>query len=121
MKWMAVAKLLTVKGSSEQSLEETMRAAWNLACELIFRPIEKNLFMMQVSYLGDWDQITQEGSWLFRDWVLMIEEFDDATTTPSVMPIKFKPRFRYIIPPPPPSVSDRSNTEAASFEGGRGR
>jgi hypothetical protein len=31
----------------------------------------------------------------------MIEEFDDATTTPSMMPIKFKPRFRYIIPPPP--------------------
>jgi hypothetical protein len=55
---MAVAKLLTVKGSSKQSLKETMRAAWNLACELIFRPIEKNLFMMQMSYLGDWDQIT---------------------------------------------------------------
>jgi hypothetical protein len=39
VKWMAVARLLTVRGFSEQSLERTMRAAWNAAREVVFRPI----------------------------------------------------------------------------------
>jgi hypothetical protein len=57
VKWMAVARLLTVKGFSEQSLEKTMRAAWKAVKEVIFRPIEKNLFIVQAFCLGYWNRI----------------------------------------------------------------
>ncbi|KAM0837413.1 hypothetical protein ACQ4PT_061663 [Festuca glaucescens] len=86
VKWMAVAELLTVKGFSEQSLEKMMRAAWNAAKEVVFRPIDNNLFIMQAFCLGDWNRIMEEGPWLFSECALMLEKFDGATTTPSVMP-----------------------------------
>ena len=43
VKWMAVAKLLTVRGFSEHSLEKTMRAAWNAAREVVFRSEERRV------------------------------------------------------------------------------
>ncbi|KAK1610483.1 hypothetical protein QYE76_034156 [Lolium multiflorum] len=52
VKWMAVAKLLTIKGFSEVSLDKTMRAAWNTTRKVTFRPIGKNLFVIQPSALG---------------------------------------------------------------------
>ena len=61
VKWMAVAKLLTVKDFSEASLSSTMRAAWNTAREVIFRPIGKNLFIVQAFCLGDWKRIMEDG------------------------------------------------------------
>ena len=86
VKWMAVAKLLTIKDFSERSLERTMRAAWNAAREVIFRPIGKNLFIVQAFCLGDWNRIMDEGPWLFRDCALMLEKFDGATSVPAVLP-----------------------------------
>jgi len=80
VKWMAAARLLTVKNLSEQSLISTMKAAWK------FRPIGKNLFVVQANCLGDWKRIMEEGPWLFRGGALMLEEYDGATVTPSVMP-----------------------------------
>ena len=46
VKWMAAARLLTVKNLSEQSLISTMKVAWNTAREVSFRPIGKNLFVV---------------------------------------------------------------------------
>jgi hypothetical protein len=86
VKWMSVAKLLTIKGFSEVSLEKTMRAAWNIAREVTFRPIGKNLFVIQAFCLGDWNRIMDEGPWLFRDCALMLEKYDGRTAAPSVVP-----------------------------------
>jgi hypothetical protein len=61
-----------------------MMAAWNTAREVTFRPIERNLFMLQAYYLGDWKRITEEGPWLFCDCALMIEKYDGATANPPV-------------------------------------
>jgi hypothetical protein len=47
VKWMAAAKLLTRKGFSQASLISTMRSAWNPTREVTFRPIGKNLFVVQ--------------------------------------------------------------------------
>nr|TKW36087.1 hypothetical protein SEVIR_2G417500v2 [Setaria viridis] len=85
---MAVAKLLMVKHFSKQSLISTMHSAWNTAREVTFRPIVNNLLAVQASCLGDRKRIMEEGSWLFRRCVLMLEEYDGSTDTPMVLPSK---------------------------------
>ena len=88
VKWMAVAKLLTLTHFSEQSLISTMRAAWNTAREVSFSPIGKNLFTIQAHCLGDWKRIMEEGPWIFRGYALMLEEYDGSTSLPTVPPSK---------------------------------
>lgn len=100
VKWLAVAKLLTVKQFSEQSLISTMHAAWNTAREISFRPIAKNLFMVQAHYLGDWKRIMEEGPWLFCECALMLEEYDGASMTPTVEPCRVQAWIQiHKIPP----------------------
>ncbi|KAM0890378.1 hypothetical protein ACQ4PT_027087 [Festuca glaucescens] len=88
VKWMAAAKLLTIKSFSDESLKRTMFAAWNTAKEVDFTPIGKNLYVVQAHCLGDWKRIMEEGPWLFRDCALMLEKFDGSTTIPTVIPNK---------------------------------
>lgn len=88
VKWMAAAKVLTVKQFSEQSLISTMRAAWNTAREVSFRPLEKNLFVIQAHCLGDLKRIMEEGPWIFCGCALMLEEFDGSTAIPATVPDK---------------------------------
>nr|TKW32477.1 hypothetical protein SEVIR_2G170800v2 [Setaria viridis] len=57
---MVAAKLLTVKAFSEASLMSTMRSAWNTTRNIIFRPIRKNIFVVQAFCLGDWKRIMEE-------------------------------------------------------------
>jgi hypothetical protein len=83
VKWMAVAKVLTSKSFSEESLRRTMAASWNTTREVSFTSIERNLFVIQAQCLGDWKRIMEEGPWLFRDCALMVEK-DGATTNPPV-------------------------------------
>jgi hypothetical protein len=61
VKWMAVAKLLTTKRFSKQVLKSTMLSAWNTAREVSFRPLAKNLFLVQAFCLGDWKRIMEDG------------------------------------------------------------
>lgn len=88
VKWLAAARLLTEKNFSELSLMSTMRSAWNCAREVTFRPVAKNLFVVQAFCLGDWKRIMEDGPWIFRECALMLEPFDGATSVPSVMPNK---------------------------------
>lgn len=88
VKWLAAATLLTTKQFSEQSLISTMMAAWNTAKEVSFHPIGKNLFLVQAFCLGDWKRIMEEGPWIFRGNVLMLEKFDGATPSPASIPSK---------------------------------
>uniref|UniRef100_K3ZD49 DUF4283 domain-containing protein n=1 Tax=Setaria italica TaxID=4555 RepID=K3ZD49_SETIT len=83
---MAAATLLTVKEFSEASLMSTMRSTWNTTREVTFRPIGKNIFVVQAFCLGDWKRIMEEGPWIFRGCALMLEEFDGSTAIPSVLP-----------------------------------
>jgi hypothetical protein len=100
VKWIAVGKVLTRKSFSEESLKRTMFAAWNPAQDVTFRAIEKNLFLIQAHCLGDWKRIKEEGSWLFRDCALMLEDFDGSMTTPRVMPSRFQTWIQiHKIPP----------------------
>jgi hypothetical protein len=58
---MVMAKLLTVKGFSEESLNRTMFMAWNMSREVTFRQIKNNLFMVHASYVGDPKCIMEDG------------------------------------------------------------
>ncbi|GJN07955.1 hypothetical protein PR202_ga25833 [Eleusine coracana subsp. coracana] len=60
VKWMAMAKLLTVKDFSPNLLFNTMLSTWNSARNVSFRPIGKNLFVVQALCLGDWKRIMKE-------------------------------------------------------------
>ena len=86
VKWLAAAKVLTIRGFSMQPLKNTMLAAWKPAREVLFHPIEENLFVIQAKCLGDWNKIMLEGSWLFRGGALMLEHFDGATMAPKFAP-----------------------------------
>jgi hypothetical protein len=115
VKWMTVGKLLTRKSFSEESLRWTMLAAWNAGRVVTFRATERNLFTIQAHCLGDWKRIMEEEPWLFRDYVLMVEKFDGATTTPSVILKKVQ---TWIQIHNPPSLPNRSNSQATGVKGG---
>lgn len=88
VKWMVVAKLLTVKAFSESSLMSSTRAAWGPARQVSFCPIGKNLFVVQANCLGVWKKIMEEGPWISKVCALMLEEYDGATAMLAVMPRK---------------------------------
>jgi hypothetical protein len=37
--------------------------------------VEENLFVLQVSCLGDWNRAMLEGSWIFRQMGVMLEPY----------------------------------------------
>ncbi|PVH64016.1 hypothetical protein PAHAL_2G164100 [Panicum hallii] len=77
-----------------------MHAAWNTAREISFRPIAKNLFMVQAHYIGDRKRIMEEGPWLFCECALMLEEYDGASMTPTVEPCRVQAWIQiHKIPP----------------------
>ncbi|KAM0873893.1 hypothetical protein ACQ4PT_037777 [Festuca glaucescens] len=83
-KWMAVMRLLSSKPFSATSLEKTMKFAWAPAQAVTFRAMEGNRFLVQANYLGDWQRITEQGPWIFRDHGLLVEKYDGSCKASSV-------------------------------------
>jgi hypothetical protein len=84
-KWMAVMRLLSSKAFSAASLKKTMEFAWAPAQEVTFRDLEEdNRFLVQARCLGDWQRITEQGPWIFRDHGLLIEKYDGCCKASSV-------------------------------------
>jgi hypothetical protein len=83
-KWMAVMKVLSSKPFSVASLKKTMRFAWAPAQEVLFRDLEENRFMIHAKCLGDWQKITEQGPWIFRDHGLLIEKYDGSCKASAV-------------------------------------
>jgi Mg2+/Co2+ transporter CorB len=52
-RWMAVVKVLTTKHFGNQPFFPKMDIAWGFARKWSIRPVEENLFILQVSCLGD--------------------------------------------------------------------
>ncbi|KAK1574786.1 hypothetical protein QYE76_017384 [Lolium multiflorum] len=75
-RWMAVVKVHTTKQFSNQPFFQKMDVAWGLARKWTIRPVEDNLFVLQVSCLGDWNRVMLEGPWLFRQMGVMLEPYD---------------------------------------------
>jgi hypothetical protein len=75
-RWMAVVKVHTNKHFGNQPFFQKMDVAWGLAKKWTIRPVEDNLFILQVSCLGDWNRVMNEGPWIFRQQGVMLEPYD---------------------------------------------
>ena len=56
-RWMVVARVHIDKPYSQYWFFKNMRAAWDLAHEVKFRPLEDNLYTLQFFCLGDWQRV----------------------------------------------------------------
>jgi hypothetical protein len=83
-KWLAVMKLMSSKPFSATSLKKTLKFAWAPAQEVTFRDLEDNRFMVKANCLGDWQRITEQGPWIFRDHGLLVEKYDGSCKASSV-------------------------------------
>lgn len=78
-RWMAVARVHIDKPYSQAWFFKNMRAAWDLAHDVKFRPLEDNLYTLQLFCLGDWERVMQEGPWNFRGNAVVIAPYDGVT------------------------------------------
>jgi hypothetical protein len=85
--WTALAKVNFLQTFSHSVFLANMKYAWGLAREVSFKAIGENLFVFQFSCLGDWRKVMEEGPWLFRGNVVLLEKYD-GVTKPST--VKFK-------------------------------
>lgn len=78
-RWMAVARVHIDKPYSHGWFFRNMRAVWNLAHQVNFKPLEQNLYTLQFHFLGDWERVMQEGPWNFRGNAVIIKPYDGIT------------------------------------------
>ena len=78
-RWMAVARVHIDKPYSQGLFFKDMRAAWDLAQDVTFKPLEANMSTLKFNCLGDWECLMQDGPWNFRGHVVVITEYDGIT------------------------------------------
>jgi hypothetical protein len=83
-RWMAVVKVHTIKHFENQPFFQRMDVAWGFAKEWSIRPVEDNLFVSQVSCLGDWNKAMEDGPWIFRQQGVMLEPYDGIADPTSI-------------------------------------
>ena len=76
VRWMALARVHTDESFNHSAFFKDMRAAWNAAQPVWFRPVGANLFVVQASCLGNWERIMHQGPWLFRFWAVFLHPYD---------------------------------------------
>lgn len=59
-------KVVTDKPVNEVVLADTLRRAWNADMDTVFRPVARNLFLVEFSNLADLYTCTVGGIWTFR-------------------------------------------------------
>ncbi|XBI02071.1 hypothetical protein VPH35_130694 [Triticum aestivum] len=75
-RWLAIVRVHTTKTFSPNALYGDRRATWNSAKTVVWRKIKENLFTAQFGCLADWKKAMLDGPWLFRDQVVILEEYD---------------------------------------------
>jgi hypothetical protein len=55
-RWMAMAKVHTIKNFGNQTFFEKIDFVWAFCPEWSIRPVEDNLFVLHVYCLGDWNR-----------------------------------------------------------------
>ncbi|XBI43638.1 hypothetical protein VPH35_108385 [Triticum aestivum] len=76
VRWLAIARVHTSRSFNLSSFYKDMRAAWNPAQDVRFRPVVPNHFVVQASCLGDWERIMNQGPWLFRNMAVLLCLYD---------------------------------------------
>ncbi|KAI5021200.1 hypothetical protein ZWY2020_055045 [Hordeum vulgare] len=72
VRWLSLARVHIEKSFSQATFYKDMRAAWNHAQGVRFRPVGPNRFVVQASCLGDWERIMRQGPWLFRNMAVLL-------------------------------------------------
>ncbi|KAE8805075.1 hypothetical protein D1007_18919 [Hordeum vulgare] len=76
VRWLDLARVHTNKSFIPMAFYKDMRAAWNPAQTVRFRPVGPNRFVVQASCLGDWERIMLQGPWLFCNMAVLMCEYD---------------------------------------------
>jgi hypothetical protein len=76
VRWLALFRVHTMKPFSHVALFSTMRIAWVVAKEVLFKVLGPNLFLVQLHCLGDWSRVIEGSPWLFRGAAIVMEEYD---------------------------------------------
>jgi hypothetical protein len=84
-RWMAVVRVHTTRHFGNQPFFQKMDVAWGFAKSWTIRPVEDNLFILQVSCLGDWNRVMNDGPWIFRQMGVMVEPYDGVADPASVV------------------------------------
>ncbi|XBI30602.1 hypothetical protein VPH35_054318 [Triticum aestivum] len=84
VRWLALARVHTNRNFSPSAFYKDMRAAWNPAQEIRFRPVGPNRFVVQACCLGDWDRMMKQGPWLFRNMAVLLCPYDGFNKTEEV-------------------------------------
>lgn len=90
VRWLALARVHTDKTFSQTAFYKDMRAAWNPAQPVRFRPVGPKLFVVQASCLGDWERMMYQGPWIFRNLLELMVPYDGFTKAEEV-PMVFMP------------------------------
>ena len=84
-KWLAIARVLTMKSFSQGALIADMKAAWTPAQQVTWRRINPNLFSIQFLCLADWKKAMHQGPWEFRGFgALIMAEYDGFSNPESI-------------------------------------
>jgi hypothetical protein len=96
--WMSIVKFNTTKHFGNQPFFQKMDVAWGFAREWKIHPVEDNLFILQISCLGDSNIIImQEGSWIFRHMGVMLQPYDGIADPSSIILNRIHPGA-YVVP-----------------------
>ena len=68
VRWLALARVHTEKTFSQAAFYKDMRAAWNPAQPVRFRPVGPKLFVVQASCLGDWERMMYQGPLALQEY-----------------------------------------------------
>ncbi|XBI72800.1 hypothetical protein VPH35_066674 [Triticum aestivum] len=90
VRWLALARVHMDKTFSPTTFYKEMRAAWNPAQHVNFRPVGPNLFVVQAACLGDWERMIEQGPWLFRNFLVLMCPYDGFTKAEEV-PMVYMP------------------------------
>lgn len=83
-RWIALARVNTSKSYSQTWFYRNMRSAWNIAQEAKFKPLEDNLYSVQLSCLGDWERVMHEGPWNFQGDAVLLAPYDGVSKPSSI-------------------------------------
>ncbi|KQJ98304.1 hypothetical protein BRADI_3g36101v3 [Brachypodium distachyon] len=78
-RWLVLARVHTRKPFGPSTFKDHMRYIWSLSQDAEIREVGDNRFLCKFFYLGDWKKVMQQGTWLFKGHMVVMEDYDGRT------------------------------------------